>query len=636
MSRNCQTTAEMNRQMNAPHQSHELQPAYELQPSHEPHLIQNPVIAGFYPDPSICRVGDDYYLACSSFELYPGIPLFHSRDLAHWEPLGGAMTIENGFHVTANMFTGGVMAPTLRCHDGLFYLICCNFADKGNFYVTAADPRGPWSKPHWLEDIPDLDCSFFFDADGRSWLVFPGSDEQEDNGRAIFLQEYDLTADCAVGGKKKIWNSALRKAWAPEAPHIYHIGDWYYLMIAEGGTEHFHAVTVARSRTVDGFYDGFDGNPVMTHRHLGLAYPIDNVGHADLVDTPDGRWYAVMLGSRLIEGPHKNMGRETFLVPVRWEQDWPVFSPGTGKVEWTYPADPSLPWTPCRKSSSVFPQEAVRESSAPELPRMPIPETDTREHFPGGSLGPEWCFWGTPYQDFWKQGPDGLRLSCLPRPVTRKLTGFQPGVIDERRDDCVSFIGRRQTDIAFSVTFSMDFAPENHETAGLLLMQAANHQYRFERFLSADGPALRLVLITTEQFGRPYLPGYRAETTEQVLFERCNDGGPVILRLEARGQDYCFFAGPSEDQLTPCYLHADGRAVNPESVGGMVGTVLGMFASSNGEPSTNAAHFAWFDYRPLDCKTNSGIDSPPDCETNPGIDSPPDCETDLGAGRKNI
>ena len=539
----------------------------------EPRLIRNPVISGFYPDPSICRVGKDYYLACSSFELYPGIPLFHSRDLAHWEPIGSAMTLENGFHVTANMLTGGVMAPTLRYNDGLFYLICCNFSDKGNFYVTAADPKGPWSEPHWLEDIPDLDCSLFFDMDGRTWLVFPGSDESEDNGRAIFLQEYDLQKDKSVGEKKKVWNSAMRKAWAPEAPHIYHIGEWYYLMIAEGGTEHFHAVTIARSRTVDGSYEGFAGNPVMTHRHLGINYPIDNVGHADLTDTEDGRWYAVMLGSRLIGGPHKNMGRETFLVPVVWENDWPVFSPGSGRVDWIYPADPQLPWT-------LFKQP------------------DTRERFSGGPLGPDWCFWGTPYQDFWKQGPDGLSLSCLPRSVTRTLTGFQPGVIDERRDDCVSFLGRRQTDTGFSVTVYMDFIPMNSETAGLLIMQAANHQYRFERFLSADGPCLRLVLVTTEQSGPAYLPGYRADTTEQVLLERSDDRQPIVLRFEAMGQDYCFFAGPSEDKLTPFYLHADGRAVNPESVGGMVGTVIGMFASSNGNKSDNAAHFAWFDYRP--------------------------------------
>ena len=124
--------------------------------------IVNPIIPGFYPDPSICRVGGDFYLVCSSFELYPGIPVFHSKDLAHWEQLCYAMTKENGFHMEANMFCGGVMAPTIRYHKGTFYIVNANFAHKGNFIVTAKDPAGPWSEPRWLDEVPDIDCSIFF------------------------------------------------------------------------------------------------------------------------------------------------------------------------------------------------------------------------------------------------------------------------------------------------------------------------------------------------------------------------------------------------------------------------------------------------------------------------------------------
>ena len=136
--------------------------------------IVNPIIPGFYPDPSICRVGDDFYLVCSSFELYPGIPVFHSKDLAHWEQLCYAMTKENGFHMEANMFCGGVMAPTIRYHKGTFYIVNANFAHKGNFIVTAKDPAGPWSEPRWLDEVPDIDCSIFFDNDDKVYLVAPG------------------------------------------------------------------------------------------------------------------------------------------------------------------------------------------------------------------------------------------------------------------------------------------------------------------------------------------------------------------------------------------------------------------------------------------------------------------------------
>ena len=137
--------------------------------------IQNPILPGFYPDPSICRVGDDFYMICSSFELSPGIPVFHSKDLANWEQIGYAMDKSNGFYVDANTFSGGVMAPTIRYHDGTFYIINANFADNGNFIVTAKDPAGPWSAPHYLTDVPGIDASIFFDEDGACYIMGTGN-----------------------------------------------------------------------------------------------------------------------------------------------------------------------------------------------------------------------------------------------------------------------------------------------------------------------------------------------------------------------------------------------------------------------------------------------------------------------------
>lgn len=289
--------------------------------------LKNPIIPGYYPDPTICRVGDDYYLACSSFEMSPAIPIFHSKDLANWEQIGNAMTPENGFHVEKNTLVGGVMAPTLRYNDGLFYIINTNFSDKGNYIITAEDPAGPWSEPHWLTDVPGIDASIFFDDDGQAYIM--GTGDVWDNGaggkeRGIWLAKYDMEHFKMAGEPVTIFNSALRVGSSPEAPHLYHIGDYYYLIIAEGGTEHYHAVMVARSKEIFGFYEANPANPVMTHRHMGFTSPIINVGHADLVELPDGSWYAVMLASRLIDKAYKNLGRETFICPVVWERDWPV------------------------------------------------------------------------------------------------------------------------------------------------------------------------------------------------------------------------------------------------------------------------------------------------------------------------
>lgn len=550
----------------------------------EKRRIKNPIIPGFYPDPSIVRVGNDFYLANSSFELYPGIPIFHSKDLAHWEQIGYALTKENGFHVEANMGTGGVMAPTIRYQNGSFYLVCCNFADKGNFYLTAKHPEGPWSEPNWITEIGDIDCSLFFDTDGQSYLVSPGDDRTVDNGRAFYLLPYDLEQNKVCGEKVKIWDSALRRSASPEAPHLYHIGEYYYLMTAEGGTEHYHAVMIARSKTVDGFYEGYPGNPVLTHRNLGWDYPIDNVGHADLVDTPSGKWYAVMLASRTIDGPFKNLGRETYICPVKWERGWPIFSPGSGRIEFEYPADPMLPWT-------TYKAEPERDDFDENI-------RDEDDH----KLRKYWSFWGTPYQNFWKIEDGYLKLKCLKRPLAEKLLGFQPGTVDKRKDHCVSFVGRRQTSINFEVSCSMKFHAEKKEEAGLIIFQSANHQYRLMQCQRDGRQLLRLVLFTTKQKGLPFLPGYQAETKGDVLIERelQEDVKNVILKLIVQDQNYDFYVGTDKKGLEPVYLHADGREINPEEVGCMTGTMIGMFASANGDESSNEADFDWFEMKNKD------------------------------------
>lgn len=538
-------------------------------------MIVNPILTGFYPDPSICRVGDDFYMVCSSFELYPGIPIFHSRDLAHWESLGYVMNKENGFHVRANSFTGGVMAPTIRYYNGIFYIICCNYSDGGNFIVTAADPAGLWSRPQMMPDVPGIDASLFIEENGDAYILGTGNVVRRADGRmdrGIYLCDFDLKNMKVTSEPVAIWDSALRVAESPEAPHLYKIGDYYYLMIAEGGTEHHHAVAVARSLELKGWYEGNPSNPVMTHRQFGYQCDLANVGHADFVETPEGNWYAVLLGSRTIDGYFKNMGREVFLCPVIWERGWPVFSPQSGRIDWEYAADEALVWTPYQSPAQ-------------------------KDDFNTVCLANEWCFWGTPYGDFWKVKDSKLVLLCLPRKINHKLKCLLDESDNSRTDDCVSFVGRRQTDISFEAFCKMEFTPLGEDTAGFIIMQASNFQYRMERILKDGKQLLRLVLSQTEMVMPPHFPDFESDTKETVLAEVPYNKSEVVLQLKANGQRYDFYYGDTEKTMECLYSNGDGRAINPEVVGCMTGTMVGMFASGNGTISHNSAKYDWFVYR---------------------------------------
>ncbi len=539
--------------------------------------MKNPIIPGYYPDPSICRVGDDYYLACSSFEMYPGIPIFHSKDLVHWEQICNAMTMENGFHVEKNCGSGGVMAPTLRYHvqKKLFYLINANFSDKGNYIVTAEDPAGPWSAPHWLDDVPGIDASLFFDDDGQAYIM--GTGDVWDNGtgqkeRGIWLAKYDIDNFRLDGEPFAIFNNALRVATSPEAPHIYHIGEYYYLIIAEGGTEHYHSVAVARSKELFSHFEGNPANPVMTHRHMGFTSPIINVGHADLVELPDGSWYAVMLASRLIDGKGKNIGRETFICPVVWERGWPLFSPETGKVEWEYDAPACLPWT-------EFPAKTALDG------------------FDSEELALDWVFWGTPYRKFYRIQNSKLSLQCIRQALAEDILpmGMEG---NGSKEHFVSMLAKRQCEPHTMVTCQMSFWPEGKESAGLAIVQAMNHQVHIERVAVDGKQMLRSKVFTSDFDVPPYLPGFKEVTSGNITAEVGWEENDIVLQVEMRQEQFIIRYGSLRESLKELCT-VDGNLINPEKVGCMTGTLVGMFASGNGTESENAAEFDWFEMTDL-------------------------------------
>ena len=253
--------------------------------------VSNPILPGFYPDPSICRVGEDYYMVTSTFAYFPGVPIFHSKDLVNWKQIGNILDREEQLNLIGASHSGGIFAPTIRYHEGIFYMVTTNVTHGGNFIVTAKDPAGPWSNPYFIEGAYGIDPSLFFDDDGRCYIT--GTKGRREGERyygdnEIWLQEIDVENMKLVGESVAIWHGALRNVVWPEAPHIYKKDGRYYLLIAEAGTAHAHAVTVASSEKIMEPFTGYNCNPILTHRHLGLDYPIVNVGHGDLVETQNG------------------------------------------------------------------------------------------------------------------------------------------------------------------------------------------------------------------------------------------------------------------------------------------------------------------------------------------------------------
>lgn len=297
-------------------------------------LDRNPILSGCYPDPSICRAGDEYFLATSSFALHPGIPIHRSTDLVHWELVGHALVGDSWIDIDNLDHSDAVWAPTLREHGGIFYIVFAMARDRTGaetYVCTAQDPRGPWTS-QVVAEADGIDPSLFFDDDGRCWFTAARDTEASDStGPAeIYLREFDTDTLTLVGPTTVLWHGALAGQWC-EAPHIYKRDGIYTLIGAEGGTEGNHAVTAARAADIRGPYRTDPRSPLLTHRHLGPDVAVQNVGHADIVDTPDGASWAVVLGVRPVDGHHV-LGRETFLTPVEWSAAGPVFAPGVGTV----------------------------------------------------------------------------------------------------------------------------------------------------------------------------------------------------------------------------------------------------------------------------------------------------------------
>lgn len=533
-----------------------------LQQKDETKYFRNPILPGFYPDPSICRVGEDYYLVNSSFTYFPGIPVFQSRDLVHWKQLGHALDRPTQLNLDRLEHSLGIFAPTIRYNNGTFYIITTNVGSIGNFIITAKDPAGPWSDPFILNNAPGIDPSIFFDGDGKAYYTGTNAvpDIAEYSGdNEIWLQELDLVTMQLIGSRYGLWRGALKHAIWSEGPHLYKVNGYYYLMIAEGGTDYHHSVTIARSTSLKGPYEGNPANPILTHRHLGRSYPIVNAGHADLVETQNGEWWMVALASRPYGGYYRNLGRETFLIPVVWEEGWPVVSPGTGCIEETYPV-PDLP-----ADSWVNEKDAITEDNY-EAQSMEI-----FDDFDKPALSPIWNLLRTPREPVY----------TLQEKASRLLLRLRPQMLSDKANP--SFVGRRQQHICFTASTALEFEPGNDsETAGIVLLQNNDYHFRFEYGLENGKKIVRLVK--------------REAGMEEILACKEYCALPLHLMVKAEGQDHSFLYGKTVQAELLLAEKVDGRILSTDKAGGFVGTYIGMYASSQKKPSMNNAGFDWFRY----------------------------------------
>lgn len=502
----------------------------------------NPILQGFYPDPSITQVGGDYYLVTSTFGYFPGIPVFHSRDLVSWTQIGNVIDRPGMLDFSGLGLSRGVFAPTIEHHDGVFYVANTCVDCGGNFIITARDPRGPWSDPIWLPHVGGIDPSLFFDDDGRVYLMnndAPPEPPLYDGHRAIWARQVDPTTFAPLTEPVVLINGGVRREERPiwiEGPHIYKHDGYYYLSAAEGGTAEGHSQVVLRARHPLGPYEANPGNPILTQRHLDRArpHPITSVGHADFVQTPDGAWWVTFLGVRPYEGDFYNTGRETFLMPVRWRNGWPEIS-----------TDP-------------IPYARVR----PNLPPQPAPTLPTngdfsvREEF-DTALGPHWLSMRAPARPW---------LDLDSEHGTLLLQALPVGLGDVAAP---SFVGRRQQHMNASASTVVRFSPTEAEEAGLVALQS-DEFYFFLALGAEDG---RRVVRLRQRAGAGDPPAGRVIATAAL-----NSDAPVRLRITARGALYDFAYALDDADWIDLARDVDGRILSTRTAGGFVGAVFGLHA----------------------------------------------------------
>ena len=509
--------------------------------------VNNPILPGFHPDPTICRAGSRYYLATSTFAYFPGVPVYESTDLVRWRQIGNVLTRDSQLPLANCGHSKGIFAPTLRFHNGTFYMVTTNISGGGNFIVTAQDPGGPWSEPYWLgDDASGIDPSLFFDGDGSCWYVGQrGKAGGKYNGDCeIYLSRLDLETMRLTGPVTILADGFQKNAVWPEGPHIYKKDGYYYLLHAESGTSFHHSVMIARSKDIKGPYEYCKSNPILTHRHLGADFPVTCAGHADLVEDGAGNWYMVVLACRP-EERYTLLGRETFLAKVAWEDGWPVVNPGVGRLE-----------------------ETVR------LPGAESPsEGDAGRHhytFDRDALPPEFLTLRNHRERI---------LTLAERPGYLRLR-MGADTLKDLGEPAYAAVRVRHK------RYDVQCVLEPHlcggGCAGMALVQNDESQLRIECFAGGVSPAVRVVKTAD---GEDIMICVKPLSAEKE----------VALRLAVHGLSAGVFVREN-DRWSQLCRNVDLRTLSTEHCGGFVGCTVGMYASGNGADAGGYADFKSFTY----------------------------------------
>ncbi len=501
---------------------------------------KNPIIPGFYPDPSVCRVGDDYYLVNSTFEYFPGIPIWHSKDLINWKQIGNVLDRAEQLPLNNCKPSDGIYAPTIRYHDGLFYTIV-TLVNKGlfdNFYVTSKNPAGPWSNPIYVNQS-GIDPSLFWDGDGRMYFLSNRGYKFSD-ARAIYQSELDPLTGKRISEPKIIWYGSGGSY--VEGPHMYKKDGYYYLLTAEGGTAYGHTVAISRSKNIWGPFESCPRNPILTNR---MSYSnLQGTGHADLVEAQDGSWWMVHLAFRpAVDGVHF-IGRETCLEPVVWDAEgWPVVnSNGT----------------------------AQENNSVNTLIQVPISQSAAKEDFTDLKLSFNWIY---------LRNPDSSNYSLTEKKGFLRLIG-SPFTLNDLESP--TFVGRRQQHFEFDAITSLEFSPLNvNEEAGITLQMTNQHHYDF--FIRKEG-GKRVLTVK-----------YKLELLEKEVAKVVLENGPIRLKIAGDKKLYYFSYAQNGKEFKEL-AKLNTKFLATEVTGGYNGVIIGLYATGNKKKSVSNADFDWFVY----------------------------------------
>lgn len=520
--------------------------------------IQNPILTGFHPDPSICRVGNDYYIANSTFEWFPGVRIYHSRDLANWELVSRPLDRISQLNMLGNPDSAGIWAPALSHADDIFYLIYTDvkmwapgpYKVSPNYLVTAPEIQGPWSEPVFLNSS-GFDPSLFHDDDGRKWLVNMRWDHRKDRHafKDIVLQEYAVEAGKLIGEPVSIFTGS--EIGMTEGPHLYKRGGWYYLLTAEGGTGYEHAATLARSRTIEGPYEIHPTNPLITSRgNLELA--LRKAGHASITNTPEDEWYLVHLCGRPLRGNRCILGRETAIQKLEWGEDgWPYLVHGGNNPAETCPAP-----------------QGVAVGKATSRSRRTV--------FSPDALDVEFQALRRPIEETW--------ASTTARPGWLRLHGEEPTVSVFRQ----SLLARRVQAFHTVSTTCLDFSPKHYQHMAGLIAYYDRLKHYYLRVTHEEGKGRTLGIIRADLEIHEDLPEVEVPLPDEGL---------VYLQVEIDREALQFRYSPDGENWTAIGPVFDSRILSDDyGQMGFTGAFVGMCAQDIAG-TRHPADFKWFDYR---------------------------------------